>query len=65
MDQKTDGVRRERAAERSLDAMDRKLLGVLVEDATESYARIGEKVGLSPPASSMASSRKRRTFLAT
>jgi len=50
MDQKTDGVRRERAAERSLDAMDRKLLGVLVEDATESYARIGEKVGLSPPA---------------
>ena len=37
MDQKTDGVRRERAAERSLDAMDRKLVGVLVEDATESY----------------------------
>ena len=34
--------------ERELDAMDRKLLGVLVEDATTSYAELGERVGLSP-----------------
>lgn len=48
--EKTDGVRRGRGVERELDAMDRKLLGVLVEDATISYADLGERVGLSPPA---------------
>ena len=41
--EKTDGVRRSRGAERELDAMDRKLLGVLVEDATISYADLGER----------------------
>jgi len=50
MDQKTDDIRRKRSPERELDAMDRKLLGVLVEDATISYADLGERVGLSPPA---------------
>lgn len=30
--------------------MDRKLLGVLAEDATLSYAELGERIGLSPPA---------------
>lgn len=50
MDQNTDDVRRKRPPERDLDAMDRKLLGVLVEDATTSYAELGERVGLSPPA---------------
>ena len=50
MDENTDGVRRRRGPDRDLDQMDRKLLGVLVEDATVSYADLGERVGLSPPA---------------
>jgi DNA-binding Lrp family transcriptional regulator len=50
MDQNTDEVRRKRVPDRDLDAMDRKLLGVLVEDATISYADLGERVGLSSPA---------------
>jgi DNA-binding Lrp family transcriptional regulator len=33
-----------------VDAFDRKLLGVLVEDATVSYAELGKRVGLSAPA---------------
>lgn len=33
-----------------LDAIDRKLLGVLVEDATMSYAELGKRVALSAPA---------------
>jgi len=33
-----------------LDAIDRKLLGLLSEDAEQSYATLGDKVGLSPPA---------------
>ncbi|TKT74997.1 Lrp/AsnC family transcriptional regulator [Aquamicrobium sp. LC103] len=50
MDEKTDVVRLKRPAERALDAMDRKLLGALIEDATVSYAELGDRVGLSPPA---------------
>lgn len=50
MTQNTDEVQQKRLAERELDVMDRKLLGVLVEDATTSYAELGERVGLSPPA---------------
>ncbi len=33
-----------------LDAIDRKLLGLLTTDAEQSYAALGEQVGLSPPA---------------
>ncbi|MFW6856754.1 Lrp/AsnC family transcriptional regulator [Burkholderia gladioli] len=33
-----------------LDTIDRKLLGVLVEDATMSYAELGKRVALSAPA---------------
>lgn len=33
-----------------LDGIDRKLLGLLVEDAEQSYAELGNKVGLSAPA---------------
>ena len=33
-----------------LDAIDRKLLGLLSADAEQSYATLGDKVGLSPPA---------------
>ena len=35
---------------RGLDAIDRKLLGLLTQDAEQSYAALGEKVGLSAPA---------------
>ena len=59
--EKTDGVRRSRGSERELDAMDRKLLGVLVEDATVSYAELGERVGLSPPAAHERVKRLRRS----
>jgi Lrp/AsnC family transcriptional regulator, leucine-responsive regulatory protein len=40
---------RDRPASR-LDAMDRKLLGLLAEDATRSYADLGRMLNLSPPA---------------
>jgi Lrp/AsnC family transcriptional regulator, leucine-responsive regulatory protein len=61
MDQNTDDIRRRRSPERDLDAMDRKLLGVLVEDAMTSYAELGERVGLSPPAAHERVKRLRRT----
>lgn len=59
--EKTDEVRRSRGPGRELDAMDRKLLGVLVEDATTSYAELGERVGLSPPAAHERVKRLRRS----
>jgi DNA-binding Lrp family transcriptional regulator len=46
----TDGVQQSEGRSRELDAFDRKLLGLLVEDATRSYAELGEQVGLSAPA---------------
>jgi len=50
MDEETDGVPRNRLATREVDAVDRRILGILVDDATISYADLGERVGLSPPA---------------
>ncbi len=50
MDEETDGVLRNRLATREVDAVDRRILGILVDDATISYADLGERVGLSPPA---------------
>lgn len=61
MNEKTDAIRRGKAEGRNLDAMDRKLLGVLVEDATTSYAELGERVGLSPPAAHERVKRLRRS----
>jgi Lrp/AsnC family leucine-responsive transcriptional regulator len=61
MSENTDDIRRKRPSERELDAMDRKLLGVLVEDATASYAELGERVGLSPPAAHERVKRLRRS----
>ncbi|WP_309083849.1 Lrp/AsnC family transcriptional regulator [Chelativorans sp.] len=46
----TDDVQPKLAAGQPLDAMDRKILCALVEDATQSYAELGHKVGLSAPA---------------
>lgn len=48
--QETDGIRPNLPATAALDAMDRKILGVLVEDASVSYAELGSRVGLSAPA---------------
>ncbi len=50
MDQETDVIRPNRLPARDLDAADRRLLGVLVDDATVSYAELGERAGLSAPA---------------
>jgi Lrp/AsnC family transcriptional regulator, leucine-responsive regulatory protein len=45
----TDGVRQNAASRYEVDDFDRKLLGILVEDATVSYAELGQRVGLSAP----------------
>ncbi len=50
MNEKTEDLRRKRVGLRPLDDMDRKILGVLVDNADVSYAQLGETVGLSPPA---------------
>lgn len=50
MEQKTDQVRPNRQPSRDLDATDRRLLGVLVDDATLSYSELGERAGISAPA---------------
>ncbi|MCG7507598.1 Lrp/AsnC family transcriptional regulator [Mesorhizobium retamae] len=61
MKQETDDIRQNRVPERDLDEMDRKLLGALCEDATVSYAELGEKVGLSAPAAHERVKRLRRS----
>jgi DNA-binding Lrp family transcriptional regulator len=50
MDEDTNRVRPKSPAPAALDAVDRKLLGLLVEDATRSYAELGRALHLSPPA---------------
>ena len=50
MVEKTDGIRRKRADRDMPDAFDRKILAELVRDATQSFADLGAKVALSPPA---------------
>jgi Lrp/AsnC family leucine-responsive transcriptional regulator len=61
MDEETDDIRQNRLHDRNLDAIDRKLLGVLVEDATVSYAELGARVGLSAPAAHERVKRLRRS----
>lgn len=61
MDEETDGIPQNRAAARDLDAIDRRILGVLVDDATISYAELGDRVGLSPPAAHERVKRLRRS----
>lgn len=48
--EKTDGVRTQTSSSRSIDALDRRILGVLAQDAGLSYADLGLRVGLSAPA---------------
>jgi DNA-binding Lrp family transcriptional regulator len=50
VDQNTNRVRRRGAAPPAVDAVDRRLLGLLAEDATLSYAELGRRLSLSPPA---------------
>ncbi|TIQ34649.1 MAG: Lrp/AsnC family transcriptional regulator [Mesorhizobium sp.] len=61
MDAETDDVQRNRQSPREADPIDRKILGVLVEDATISYAELGDRVGLSPPAAHERVKRLRRS----
>jgi len=61
MIEKTDSIQRNQQHDRDLDAIDRKLLGVLVEDATVSYAELGARVGLSAPAAHERVRRLRRS----
>lgn len=61
MNQKTDELRPKRGSRPGLDALDRRLLGALVEDATLSYAGLGERAGLSPPAAHERVKRLRRS----
>ncbi|WFP62531.1 Lrp/AsnC family transcriptional regulator [Mesorhizobium sp. WSM4904] len=61
MDAETDDVQRNRQSPREVDPIDRKILGVLVEDATISYAELGDRVGLSPPAAHERVKRLRRS----
>ena len=46
----TDGVRRKPADPARLEETDRKLLGLLAEDSTRSYAELGRLLHLSAPA---------------
>ena len=50
MPKETNEIRRKRAAPPGLDLFDRRILGALVADAGQSYARLGKTVGLSAPA---------------
>ncbi|AZO25347.1 MULTISPECIES: Lrp/AsnC family transcriptional regulator [unclassified Mesorhizobium] len=61
MDAETDDVQRNRQPAREIDPIDRKILGVLVDDATISYAELGDRVGLSPPAAHERVKRLRRS----
>jgi DNA-binding Lrp family transcriptional regulator len=50
MAKNTNVIPRKHARARALDAFDRKILGVLIDDATVSYADLGKRIGLSAPA---------------
>lgn len=59
--QETDQVRTNKVPTRELDAADRRLLGVLTEDATVSYAELGQRAGISAPAAHERVKRLRRS----
>lgn len=50
MAEKTEGVQPKSGARPAIDRFDRRILAALVADAGQSYAALGDKVGLSPPA---------------
>lgn len=47
---KTDVVKQKVPRQAGLDRLDRKILSAMTRDATQSYAQLGQKVGLSAPA---------------
>lgn len=47
---KTEAIRKTMRASLGLDPTDRRILSILTEDATQSYATVGTEVGLSAPA---------------
>jgi Lrp/AsnC family transcriptional regulator, leucine-responsive regulatory protein len=55
-----DGIQQYTPSDRDLDAADRRLLGVLVNDATVSYAELGARAALSAPAAHERVKRMRR-----
>lgn len=61
MEQDTNRVRRRGASPPAVDAVDRRLLGLLAEDATRSYAELGRRMNLSPPAVHERAKRLRET----
>lgn len=61
MSKETNHVGRNAVPERSVDSTDRSLLGVLVEDATVSYAELGKRAALSAPAAHERVKRLRRS----
>jgi Lrp/AsnC family transcriptional regulator, leucine-responsive regulatory protein len=50
MDRDTNRLRRRKSGHAPVDPVDRKLLALLAEDATLSYAELGRRLNLSPPA---------------
>ncbi|RUM27410.1 Lrp/AsnC family transcriptional regulator [Rhizobium vallis] len=50
MAKNTEDVRQRRPPQPAIDAFDRKILAALAADSSQSYARLGEVVGLSAPA---------------
>ena len=50
MTERTNGISRKAKGEGRLDAVDRKILGILARDATKSYAEMGKLLNLSAPA---------------
>jgi Lrp/AsnC family transcriptional regulator, leucine-responsive regulatory protein len=61
MNPKADGIQQNDVPPRPLDAADRRILGVLVDDATVSYAELGEHANLSAPAAHERVKRLRRS----
>lgn len=62
---KTDAVRPKHLKARPLDEFDRRILGILTKDARQTYAMIGETVGLSAPAVHERIKRMRQTGVIT
>lgn len=50
MRKNSDSIRRNTAPALAVDAVDRKLLGLLSEDATKTYAELGRPLNVSAPA---------------
>ena len=61
MEPKTNRIQKDTVRPRGPDSFDRKILGMLVRDATASYADLGKAIGLSAPAVHERVKRMKRT----